>query len=144
MKRSQAQTTPRDWCWPAFVMLVIFVASSQSQVAGPSIPNFDKVAHFFAYGLLGTLWARVPSVQRSKPLGIWLAVLLASAYGVSDEFHQSFTPGRSVDFFDWLSDTCGAALAVWVYRFWSGYRRFLEAPLRGNVRIDLPADGTPD
>jgi VanZ family protein len=42
----------------------------------------------------------------------WLAVLLASLYGVSDEAHQAFVPGRSADAVDWLADTVGALAAV--------------------------------
>ena len=38
------------------------------------------------------------------------AVIGASLYGVSDEFHQLFVPGRMCDPMDWLVDTAGAAL----------------------------------
>ena len=33
-------------------------------------------------------------------------------YGISDEFHQSFVPGRTPDVLDWLADTSGALLAA--------------------------------
>lgn len=143
MRENDGHTTARDWFWPVLVMLMIFAASSQSHVAGPPIAGFDKVAHFFAYGLLGTLLARVPAFAR-VPWGVFAAVALASLYGVSDEFHQSFTPGRSVDAMDWLADTSGAALAVLTYRRWRGYRRLLESPLPANARVDLPAVGSSD
>ena len=40
-----------------------------------------------------------------------LAVLfIVSIYGVSDEFHQYFVPGRSCDFLDWGADTLGATM----------------------------------
>lgn len=52
----------------------------------------------------------------------WLAVLLASLYGVSDEVHQAFVPGRSADLLDWLADTAGAAVAVSLVRLWAGRR----------------------
>ncbi|MCX6954305.1 MAG: VanZ family protein [Verrucomicrobia bacterium] len=74
------------------------------------------------YGLLGTLLCRIGRDWRA---GLW-AVLAASAYGVSDEFHQSFVPGRSVEVADWMADTLGAALAVSAYWGWAGYRRALE------------------
>jgi VanZ family protein len=41
-----------------------------------------------------------------------LALSLASLYGATDEFHQSFVPGRSADVLDWLADTLGAALGA--------------------------------
>ena len=40
-----------------------------------------------------------------------LALLITAAYGAFDEFHQSFTPTRSVDIFDWLADAAGGTLA---------------------------------
>lgn len=67
-------------------------------------------------------------------------MVIVSAYGITDEFHQSFTPGRSVEFADWLTDTCGATLAVFVYLKWRLYRSGLELPLaRSLVENSTPA-----
>jgi len=104
---------------------MVVIASSRSQVAAPSVSYFDKIAHFSVFGLLGTLIARSPGVRRFR-----YAILIVSLFGISDEFRQSFTPGRSVEFADWMADTLGAALAVSLYAFWPGYRRLLETPLR--------------
>ena len=41
-----------------------------------------------------------------------LAIVVASAYGVTDEFHQLFVPGRACDPVDWMVDTAGAALGA--------------------------------
>mgnify|MGYP001583723598 CR=1 FL=1 len=38
-----------------------------------------------------------------------IALLIATAYGASDEFHQGFIIGRKADFFDWLVDFYGSA-----------------------------------
>jgi VanZ family protein len=57
-------------------------------------------------------------------------LLVVSAYGASDEWHQSFVPGRSTDVRDWIADTIGAALAIGLYAGWAWYRRLLETPLR--------------
>jgi VanZ family protein len=43
---------------------------------------------------------------------VLLAIVLAIAYGVSDEFHQRFVPGRSSDVYDVLADAEGAAAAA--------------------------------
>ena len=40
------------------------------------------------------------------------AVLVATLYGISDEAHQAFVPGRYPDRFDVLADCVGATLAV--------------------------------
>ena len=132
----------RAWIWPLTLAAMIFFASGHSRVAGPEILGFDKLAHFSIYGLLGTLLARVPSVARVKKLGVFTGAVLASLYGVFDEVHQSFVPGRSVEVMDWVVDTAGACLAVWLYARWSDYRAFLEAPVygaRGMVRGDAKA-----
>jgi hypothetical protein len=119
------------------VAALIFLASSRSQLAGPSMPGSDKVVHFAVYGLLGTLIVRLGRGSRSA----WIAVLLVSAYGMSDEWHQSFTPGRSVEVADWLADTLGGALAVGLYRLWPRYRSGLETPLfRRQRRIENPTE----
>ena len=85
----------------------------------------DKVVHFFVYGALATLVLRVPWVTR-HPWRVFLAIAAASLFGASDEWHQSFTPGRQADVFDWLADTLGACLAVSLYVGSSHYRNLLE------------------
>jgi VanZ family protein len=35
-------------------------------------------------------------------------MLLVSALGAADEWHQQFIPGRRMDARDWLADTAGA------------------------------------
>jgi len=116
----------RGWSWPALLALVIVLASNQSRVTAPSISGFDKVTHFFVYGLLATLVVRNGFVPRFG----WLAVLIVSAFGATDEWHQSFTPGRSAEVADWVADTLGALVAVAVYARWSWYRERLENNLR--------------
>ena len=134
----------REWFWPAALAATIFLASSRSQVAAPDVPGIDKIAHFFVYGLFGTLLARVSTVARLRPLGMYTAVVLASIFGISDEFHQSFTPGRSVELADWLMDTGGAALAVFVYGRWRHYRSWLEFPLSRRSQVEIPVETAPD
>jgi len=47
---------------------------------------------------------------------IWLLVVLATLlYGISDEFHQFFVPGRSFETFDVMADTIGGAIGGTVY-----------------------------
>ena len=111
--------------WAVAVMVTVFFASGQSQVASPGIVNFDKVAHGLVFGLIATLWAR----SSSRRAWQWAAILLTSAYGGADEIRQGFTAGRSVEFADWVADTTGAALAVTLYLRWAWYRRVLELPL---------------
>ncbi len=46
-----------------------------------------------------------------------MACALSSVYGVTDEFHQIFTPGRSCDPADWAVDTIAAALGALICYF---------------------------
>lgn len=41
-----------------------------------------------------------------------MAVVLASLYGVTDEFHQLFVDSRYCDVYDWMTDTSGATLGA--------------------------------
>ncbi len=46
-----------------------------------------------------------------------MACALSSVYGVTDEFHQIFTPGRSCDPLDWAVDTVAAAIGALICYF---------------------------
>ena len=71
-----------------------------------------RIAHLIAFGLLGLLarWA-----FDGLPRASVLAVILVSVFGATDEWHQSFTPGRRAAIDDWVVDTASAALAVYVW-----------------------------
>lgn len=105
------------WVWlPAVAqMAAIFAASSiqnLGELPGGVSPDFG---HFVGYALLGGLLARALADARAAGLTTRVAALawLASAvYGATDEFHQSFVPGRTPDVNDWLVDIAGAAVAV--------------------------------
>src|ERR1041385_3166594 len=71
-----------------------------------------RVAHLIAFGLVALLarWA-----FDGLPRSALLAVLLTSLFGATDEWHQSFTPGRRPAVDDWAFDTASAALAIYVW-----------------------------
>jgi VanZ family protein len=95
-------------------MAVIFAASSIPNLGPPPVLS-DKSGHAIGYGILGAVLLRAFAGGRMKGV-TWgraaAAVILATLYGASDEFHQSFVPGRSPDRFDVLADCTGAAIAV--------------------------------
>ncbi|WP_425601740.1 VanZ family protein [Geminisphaera colitermitum] len=126
---SRSQTAPAwQWLYVLLLIATIIWASSHGQVAGPKITNFDKLAHFSVFGLMATLVLRQVGIRRW-----WLALLLVSAFGATDEIHQSFTPGRSADIRDWVADTLGAITAIALYSLVGPYRRLLETrPPRKN------------
>ena len=91
-------------------MAVIFAMSSQATVPVPqTIWGQDKFMHFLGYAILGYFLARS---FRNAHLGLTLkqvvfVALIASVYGMSDEFHQSFVVGRDASVGDWLADSLG-------------------------------------
>jgi hypothetical protein len=47
-----------------------------------------------------------------------LLTILVTAYGVTDEYHQLFVPGRDASGWDILADGLGGFLAAWVLFWW--------------------------
>jgi VanZ family protein len=96
-------------------MALIFFLSSQSRLPDLS-PSFsdalqDILGHFLAYGALALLvvWA-LEAFGVSRP-ALWTLVVVL-LYALSDEFHQSFVPGRHPDLFDIATDVAGALVAL--------------------------------
>jgi VanZ family protein len=94
--------------------VVIFLLSSLTGLPG-SLKLFtvqDKVLHFLEFSILGwLLWQSARRWRISLPkLSLLIAVLLLGAvYAASDEFHQSYVPGRDCHILDWTADTVGLA-----------------------------------
>jgi VanZ family protein len=118
----------KRWGPAAAIMALIFIASAQSQAALPNYAGWDwpvkKTAHVLIYASLawaylrGLAGGRAPSWREAV-----LAIMLAGLYGASDEFHQSFVPGRGATVVDVGIDTLGAALGVAVSARFTTYRR---------------------
>jgi len=93
-------------------------ARPASQVVGLGIPHLDKLAHFALYMGLAWLIARafVNLSRWSLRAIVGVSWVLAAGYGLVDEWHQSYVPGRHADGFDLLADALGAAaaLGLWV------------------------------
>lgn len=96
-------------------MAVIFGFSGMPDIGRLPGGVSDLTAHFAGYGLLGALVVRAVGGARwagVTPSAAARAWLISAAYGVSDEFHQSFVPGRSPNVIDWVADAAGAAVAI--------------------------------
>ena len=105
------------------IMGIIFYLSHQPGDFAPLPPfaGLDKLLHVIVYSILaGTflygLQPFIHSSNRSVIAGV--IVLFCIIYGISDEFHQSFIPGRFPSIWDVLADGLGALLVVgwWLKR----------------------------
>jgi VanZ family protein len=103
------------------LMLIIFLASSEP-TAGPSHFNLAekivrKSGHFIGYFLLALSYYHTLG---GKPNKRWVAWFIALLYAVTDEFHQSFVPGRDASIWDVLIfDNLGALLGSWLGVRWT-------------------------
>jgi VanZ family protein len=112
----------RQWQWLSLWLPVIawmgliFFLSAQSTLPHTKSHLADLVlssgAHVFVFGVLAVLWARALG---SRPHTWLLALALTLLYALSDEFHQSFVPGRTPDPVDLLCDGLGAAAGLWLW-----------------------------
>lgn len=102
------------WAPVVLYMGLIFSVSAMSQPPAPAEVS-DKTLHFAAYGGLGlaalraTAGGRWAGVTAGAAVAAWA---IATGYGVTDEVHQRFVPGRSPDPADVLADAFGAAAAI--------------------------------
>lgn len=105
------------WLVTAGYMAIIFFLSSRSDVPFPVSPKyFDKVIHLTAYIPLAYLLYRSLVLSGRRRYVFAGAFIFASLYGMSDEFHQAFVPGRDASVGDFLADTTGAfvgSLGAW-------------------------------
>jgi VanZ family protein len=96
---------------------LIYYLSDQSRLDIPSIFTLqDKLLHLSAYAVLGFLALGTQQTGASgyRVSDYWKIAALTALYGVLDEFHQSFVPGRDADIFDVLADTSGGLLGAGV------------------------------
>ena len=119
-----AADLPRRAAWALWlpvvgVMALIFWGSSQPAEDIPGlfdIPHLDKVAHLIEYAVLGLALAR--PLGRSLTGGVLLAAVagIGLVYGVTDEVHQIWVPGRDFSFIDMAVDLLGAltGAGLWV------------------------------
>ncbi|HLD92017.1 MAG TPA: VanZ family protein [Patescibacteria group bacterium] len=105
------------WLPPILWGLIIFSFSSLQVGSSNEIYWKDfvikKTAHVVEYAILAVLLYRAmigSDVEKKK--AIIFSMLIVSLYGFTDEFHQSFTPGREPRIRDVIIDTIGGALGV--------------------------------
>lgn len=71
-----------------------------------------KTAHFTIYAALGFCASMTAGRRKLFGKGSLFTILFCFLYAVSDEIHQSFSPGRSCEFRDVMIDTSGALIGM--------------------------------
>lgn len=105
------------WLAVATWMGGIFYLSHQTAPLGATASNLEStVAHVALYAGLAFLfqWALTGGAVGRWPAVGWalIAFALTVLYGVSDEAHQAFVPGRTPSLMDIGLDAAGATLGV--------------------------------
>ena len=73
----------------------------------------EELVLYLARALVGGVPPRITLRQALVVLA------LASLYGITDEMHQHFVPGRTADIADWYSDSIVSAIALFGCWAWS-------------------------
>lgn len=108
--------------WQLYIV-VIFVISS---IPGSRFPEIqfnmaDKVVHFIIFGILGLLLARSMVVSQNtfcRTNYVIVSIMIGIGYGLIDEWHQAYVPGRYASVSDWVADGLGIIVSVLLFWWW--------------------------
>lgn len=105
------------WLPPVAVAAAIFILSATPDLKSPLAGILDllarKAGHLGIYWLLGFSLQRglEGSAKVSRRLMV-IGISLVIVFAVSDEYHQSFVPGRSGSAVDIVIDVIGGSLGL--------------------------------
>ena len=103
---------------PVFLyMLLIFYMSSLEAKELPAVQIDLSPIHILEFFILSYLVFRAISNEKLKTLHIFiLTILISTMYGIIDEMHQLFVPGRYFSIFDIIFNFIGSSLIL--FKFW--------------------------
>lgn len=110
------------------LLLAIFIQSSigNMNIIDLGFSFQDKLFHFIVFGVLAILMARSFKKSKFKFFNKYyyiLAIILTCLYGMMDEYHQYFVPGRFSTVGDWLADLLGAIVFIIIFYYWDKQTR---------------------
>ena len=97
--------------------LLIFLLSSFSGDKTEKLYLFkhsDKIIHLLEYAVLCFLVSKALSFTLKENVRRYIgliAVVISLLYAITDEFHQSFVPGRYASMYDIFADGIGAVIS---------------------------------
>jgi VanZ family protein len=107
------------FCSVVWMSLIFILSSIPGDELGPDMLTINlikKAGHVVIFGVLAALYFSM--FQGRKMLAdtggflFILSLFLTVLYAISDEYHQSFTPGRHSSGYDVIIDACGAIMAL--------------------------------
>lgn len=98
-------------------LLKILGIGPGSSVQGALSYLVRKAGHFTEYLILAILFLRYRKEREPSEKSAFCALLFVFLYAASDEFHQSFIPGRGPAFSDVLIDTAGGLTGIILYEW---------------------------
>ncbi len=140
---------PRNWRFIVFSLLAtscavaIFVISSMPRVPMPpgyyDVPNADKLLHtleYLVFGLLLCFAFHSASNPKVSERALVLALVVGLVYGITDEVHQAFVPGRTASLIDVAFNSLGVGIALVAFRAWGWWRSRKGEPEEGGQEIE--------
>ena len=95
--------------WMALIFYLSSLPGSMLGSDAPALNAIKKIGHFTVFGVLAVLYLYALKGDRSlRGTGgaiYLLSLVLSIIYAVSDEYHQSFVPGRHAAITDVLIDS---------------------------------------
>jgi len=127
------------WAPALLYMALIWVMSSISHIDLPvgSFPLADKGVHAVEYCFLAVLVAyavRQTFPERHLARTATVSVLIVVSWGVLDELHQAFVPGRSSDVLDIVADAVGGSVGVALHGALHSATKLLRARARATTQ----------
>lgn len=105
----------------AYALLIFFLSSlSRFPESLPDFFGFDKIVHFteyFIFGFLLSRWFSNITFSYIKSRAIIMTIIIGIFYALTDEWHQSFVPGRNSSIFDLIVDAIGVFSASVLFPF---------------------------
>lgn len=133
-----------DWCyrrlpshflfwivvWVIWLVVLCWVSSKNPEIKnGPDIPHLDKIVHFCYFMAGGFAFANFLFLKKSASWTwkriISVTLIVGACVGGMDEFHQTFTEGRTGnDLGDWFADVSGTlAGAYYCFFMWVRFKK---------------------
>jgi VanZ family protein len=109
--------------------LIFFLSSLRLPPGAGSVP--DWASHGGVYAALAVLFCRaLAGGMRPASLGVAAAAaVLATLYGITDEWHQMYVPQRTAELADVIKDTAGAIAGAALFHALAPRRRVAARPL---------------